>query len=352
MRAELVFHQYDTDRSGTISFDEYARFLSTTTRGSVDEKLKMFFQVYDADQSGSMSEEEMERMALTVFHMSSTATRDAEEMGMTPEDFAGILSFQMDADRDGEISLEEFVDACKNDPLVYKMLDSSGDSISVKSMVLTNEEEEEEEGEQGKRGQGGASLGAGQPATPLSPEFSDLRTDEGDGGIYGLKSRHAELLAERARIMAEAEEEEEAARRIEEAKAAKSNRQSGAAQAMAAAAAEAEARAAKQAADEAAAKAQQEAQRRKDEAVRVAKERAERTAAEQAARKRRMEEEAERRAKEEAEFSATQEKIRRRREAKEAEERNAMELARLVEQAKDNYDLAEYHKGVGKCCMI
>lgn len=46
----FVWQAFDTDLSGTVSYEEFTLGLSKMTKGTTSQKLELLFQVYDKDQ--------------------------------------------------------------------------------------------------------------------------------------------------------------------------------------------------------------------------------------------------------------------------------------------------------------
>lgn len=59
---EQVFKLVDDDQSGTVSFQEFLKFLILFTKGSTDNKLELMFNIYDIDGSGSLERGEFTEM--------------------------------------------------------------------------------------------------------------------------------------------------------------------------------------------------------------------------------------------------------------------------------------------------
>ena len=116
MLTGAMFDTMDANASGTIDFKELLTGLSTALRGSPDQRLDFYFSLYDMDGSGSIDDDEIYRLL----------ERGHSSMGnMNSESAKGLLDqyglSDLDADGDGHISHEEFIQAVKKHPEIMKV---------------------------------------------------------------------------------------------------------------------------------------------------------------------------------------------------------------------------------------
>ena len=119
--ASHVFRTFDKDGDQSIDFREFICGLSITCHGTREDKLRWAFNMYDIDKSGTITEDELTEIIRSIYNMMSENDNALEEED-SPERLAERLFLQMDEDGDGEITIDEFVGAAKNDATILKLL--------------------------------------------------------------------------------------------------------------------------------------------------------------------------------------------------------------------------------------
>uniref|UniRef100_A0A0B7AEN3 EF-hand domain-containing protein n=1 Tax=Arion vulgaris TaxID=1028688 RepID=A0A0B7AEN3_9EUPU len=119
--ASYVFHTFDADQDGSISFKEFIRALSITSRGTLDEKLEWAFSLYDLDNDGQITRSEMEEIVGAIYNMVGNLI-DLPKEENTPQKRVDLVFQQMDLNHDDTLTKQEFCEGSKCDPWIVQAL--------------------------------------------------------------------------------------------------------------------------------------------------------------------------------------------------------------------------------------
>ncbi|KZC08939.1 Kv channel-interacting protein 4 [Dufourea novaeangliae] len=113
--AHYVFNTLDQDHSGILSFEDFVTGLSILSRGSIDEKLRWTFSLYDINGDGCITREEMTDIVTAVYElMGKFSDPNLDHQGV--RDKVDRMFQKMDGNKDGVVTLSEFLEACRADP--------------------------------------------------------------------------------------------------------------------------------------------------------------------------------------------------------------------------------------------
>ncbi|XP_070170639.1 uncharacterized protein [Polyergus mexicanus] len=113
--AHYVFNTLDQDHSGLLSFEDFVTGLSILSRGSIDEKLRWTFSLYDINGDGCITREEMTDIVTAVYElMGKFSDPHLDHEGVREK--VDRMFQKMDGNRDGVVTLSEFLEACRADP--------------------------------------------------------------------------------------------------------------------------------------------------------------------------------------------------------------------------------------------
>ncbi|XP_049820537.1 Kv channel-interacting protein 1 isoform X3 [Aethina tumida] len=112
--AHYVFNTLDQDHSGLISFEDFVQNLSLLSRGSLEEKLRWAFTLYDINGDGCITREEMTDIVTAIYDLMGKLAEPTIEEDTVKEKVDRIFE-KMDRNRDGVVTLDEFLECCKQD---------------------------------------------------------------------------------------------------------------------------------------------------------------------------------------------------------------------------------------------
>eukprot|EP00761_Pharyngomonas_kirbyi_P001747 gb/GECH01001751.1/.p1 GENE.gb/GECH01001751.1/~~gb/GECH01001751.1/.p1 ORF type:complete len:186 (+),score=67.17 gb/GECH01001751.1/:1-558(+) len=119
---KLVFHAFDTNHDGSISFDEFVNAMSVMTRGTPDEKVEFAFQLYDLNHDGFISKEELLEIIQGLQRALGDLVSVQGEEFDSPEKLVDRIFAQMDVNQDGKISLDEYKEGSLKNPSIVQGL--------------------------------------------------------------------------------------------------------------------------------------------------------------------------------------------------------------------------------------
>ncbi|XP_069558514.1 calsenilin-like isoform X2 [Brachyistius frenatus] len=112
--AHFLFNAFDMDRSGSIRFEDFVLGLSVLLRGSVTEKLRWAFNLYDINKDGYVTKEEMLAIMTSIYDMMGRYTLPSVRDD-SPFDHVEKFFQKMDRNRDGVVTIDEFIETCQKD---------------------------------------------------------------------------------------------------------------------------------------------------------------------------------------------------------------------------------------------
>ncbi|XP_030072463.1 guanylyl cyclase-activating protein 1 [Microcaecilia unicolor] len=126
---EQMFRTFDMNKDGSIDFMEYVAALSLVLRGKIEQKLRWYFKLYDVDGNGCIERHELLNI-LKAIRAINGCDRD-----ISAEDFTNRVFEKIDANGDGELSLEEFVEGARKDEEFMEVMMRSLDLTHIMTMI-------------------------------------------------------------------------------------------------------------------------------------------------------------------------------------------------------------------------
>ncbi|CAN7984110.1 unnamed protein product [Ixodes hexagonus] len=129
--AEHVFRTFDANQDGTIDFREFMCYLNVTSRGTLDQKLTWAFTMFDVDADGFIQKEEMVKMLTAIYKaIGYEPTGSPQDEAKKPERETERMFRLMDKNRDGKLSLEEFLEGVKKEPFLASLIEEEARTSS------------------------------------------------------------------------------------------------------------------------------------------------------------------------------------------------------------------------------
>ncbi|XP_055929492.1 Kv channel-interacting protein 1-like isoform X5 [Argiope bruennichi] len=119
--AHYVFNTFDQDHTGAITFTDFVIGLSVLARGSLQEKLRWVFSLYDINGDGYITKDEMSRIVTSIYDMMGKSMDPPLEESTTRDHVERVFQ-KLDVNRDGVVTMEEFMDSCTKDEYIKKSM--------------------------------------------------------------------------------------------------------------------------------------------------------------------------------------------------------------------------------------
>ncbi|XP_061102967.1 guanylyl cyclase-activating protein 2-like [Conger conger] len=118
---DSVFHSFDTNEDDAIEFVEYVAAVHLVLRGKLEDRLKWSFKIYDHDGNGQLERHEVRRIIKIIYAIKKhSGQMEGDEL--SPDQVCNRIFELVDKNKDGHISLEEFMEGAQKDEWVLKQL--------------------------------------------------------------------------------------------------------------------------------------------------------------------------------------------------------------------------------------
>jgi len=116
--AQIVFKAIDSEKTGGITFGDFMHFLSIISKGSEREKILWSFHFYDVNKDGMISKDEWMKVSESIYELMTSDTSEQQKH----RDFVDDIFDKMDTNKDGLVSVQEFVSYCQQNSVVHNSL--------------------------------------------------------------------------------------------------------------------------------------------------------------------------------------------------------------------------------------
>ena len=114
-----IFRMYDTNNDNHIDFREFMMVLYILSKGSPEQNLEQIFRIFDINNDHEISRSEMKKIVKDLFALLSTKELQTVENDAKMADDAFT---EMDVDKDGKVTKEEFIQACLSHEKISSMM--------------------------------------------------------------------------------------------------------------------------------------------------------------------------------------------------------------------------------------
>ncbi|XP_072768472.1 A-type potassium channel modulatory protein KCNIP1-like isoform X3 [Nerophis lumbriciformis] len=122
--AHYLFNAFDSAQTGSIKFEDFVTALSILLRGSITEKLQWTFNLYDINRDGYINKEEMTDIVRAIYDMMGKYTYPVLRTDAHKQHVDAFFQ-KMDKNRDGVVTLDEFILSCQEVYLLFPSLSST-----------------------------------------------------------------------------------------------------------------------------------------------------------------------------------------------------------------------------------
>ncbi|XP_015194006.1 guanylyl cyclase-activating protein 2-like [Lepisosteus oculatus] len=120
--ADSMFRAFDKNGDNTIDFLEYVAALNLVLRGKLEHKLRWSFKVYDKDGNGCVDKSELREIIQAIYKLKKNSRQDKATQFLTPDEVCERIFQIVDANGDGQLTLDEFIEGARKDKWVLTML--------------------------------------------------------------------------------------------------------------------------------------------------------------------------------------------------------------------------------------
>uniref|UniRef100_A0A8C5BXY3 EF-hand domain-containing protein n=1 Tax=Gadus morhua TaxID=8049 RepID=A0A8C5BXY3_GADMO len=121
MYAHFLFEAFDTDKNGSVSFEDFVFGLSIILRGTINDRLNWAFNLYDLNKDGCITKEEMLDIMKSIYDMMGKCTYPNMQ-DEAPREHVENFFQKMDRNKDGVVTIEEFIESCQKDENIMQSM--------------------------------------------------------------------------------------------------------------------------------------------------------------------------------------------------------------------------------------
>ena len=115
----FAFSMFDQNHDGTVDFDEFLLAVAATSQGNLDDRLEVAFDMIDISNDGQIDQKELATMIAAIYDLTGETDRRGDR---DPKKRAVAIISQLDVGGDRKLNKAEFINGCKNDPVLRRLL--------------------------------------------------------------------------------------------------------------------------------------------------------------------------------------------------------------------------------------
>nr|XP_023676338.1 Kv channel-interacting protein 2 isoform X1 [Paramormyrops kingsleyae] len=119
--AHFLFEAFDTNKNGSVSFEDFVMGLSIILRGSINDRLNWAFNLYDLNKDGCITKEEMLDIMKSIYDMMGKWTYPCMQDNAPKEHVENFFQ-KMDRNNDGVVTIDEFIESCQKDENIMQSM--------------------------------------------------------------------------------------------------------------------------------------------------------------------------------------------------------------------------------------
>uniref|UniRef100_A0A8B9R871 Potassium voltage-gated channel interacting protein 2 n=1 Tax=Astyanax mexicanus TaxID=7994 RepID=A0A8B9R871_ASTMX len=119
--AHFLFEAFDTNKNGSVSFEDFVIGLSIILRGTINDRLNWAFNLYDLNKDGCITKEEMLDIMKSIYDMMGKYTYPCMQEDAPREHVENFFQ-KMDRNNDGVVTIDEFIESCQKDENIMQSM--------------------------------------------------------------------------------------------------------------------------------------------------------------------------------------------------------------------------------------
>ncbi|CAF1399753.1 unnamed protein product [Rotaria magnacalcarata] len=117
---EQIFDRVDINDDGTIDFNELLALIAVRKKfGNIEQRLDFVFDLWDDSDDGKIDRKELTNWISAMYYRAGVMDQKNE---WDPKKRAKEIIAKLDISGDKKLSKQEFINGCKNDPVIYGLL--------------------------------------------------------------------------------------------------------------------------------------------------------------------------------------------------------------------------------------